>query len=218
MSHTKQYTIIVNPVFAEIAEKGSKFIAYIFPVQDGQEIKNQIQKIKILHPKARHWCYAWRLGQLSDSFKSSDDGEPSGTAGKPILNQIDSANLINTLIVVVRYFGGALLGTSGLIKAYKEAAKKSIETATLVAFEPTIKYLFQSNAAKIQTLLSILKEFEIPIHNYTIAEESSILFQLPLDKEEMYFRKIKSKLEKLNASQIENPMLFKDCTIKVIND
>jgi uncharacterized YigZ family protein len=124
LSQQKIFYIATSPFSAELTEKGSKFIAYLFPVNDEEEIKIKIHHIKQLHPKARHWCYAWRLDTKGNLFKSNDDGEPSGTAGKPILNQIDSAGLTNAIVIVVRYFGGILLGTSGLIKAYKGAAKK----------------------------------------------------------------------------------------------
>ncbi len=104
-------------------EKGSKFIAYLFPVVSDENIKNRMQEVRAEHSKARHHCYAYRLGPNGDIERANDDGEPSGSAGLPILNQIKSEELTNTLVIVVRYFGGTKLGVSGLIRAYKEATK-----------------------------------------------------------------------------------------------
>lgn len=213
MTQLKKFYIVNSPATAELTEKGSKFLAYLFPVHDEADIKNKIQQIKSLHPKAKHWCFAWRLDPQGTLFKSNDDGEPSGTAGKPILNQIDSSALTNVLIVVVRYFGGTLLGTSGLIKAYKEVSKKCIEVAAKAPLVVTQQYIIKSNSAKIQTLIGILKELEISIQDYTLEADSTIIFQLPLEDEELYFRKIKSKLEKTNLNQVENPKQLKECIL-----
>lgn len=113
-------------------DKGSKFIAYAFPVTSEDQIKEIIQTIKKEHYSARHHCYAWRLGHEKLLFRANDDGEPSSTAGKPILGQIQSFDLTNILIVVVRYFGGTLLGVSGLINAYRNAAIDAINQAEIV--------------------------------------------------------------------------------------
>lgn len=218
MSEIKQYMTIDAPNSAEITEKGSKFIAYLYQIKDITEIKSEINRIKNLNPKAKHWCYAWRLGIHGDLYKASDDGEPSGTAGKPILNQIDSMNLTNVLLIVVRYFGGILLGTSGLIKAYKEVSKKCIAHSTLIKLNAQLTYHITSSITKIQTLIGILKELEIFILDYSIEETSFILFKLPLENEDFYFRKIKSKLEKTNMNQLANPKQLNDCIITLSND
>ena len=103
---------------ALFTDKGSKFIAYAFPIETPADFKKHLEEIKKEHPKATHHCFAYRLGQNKDQFRANDDGEPSGTAGRPILGQIDSLGLTNVLIIVVRYFGGTLLGVPGLIHAY----------------------------------------------------------------------------------------------------
>ncbi|HNX79485.1 MAG TPA: YigZ family protein [Prolixibacteraceae bacterium] len=117
-------------------EKGSRFICYLYPVKDEEEIRLLLVRVKKEHHSARHHCYAWRLGTETLSSRSSDDGEPSGTAGKPILGQITANDLTNVLIVVVRYFGGILLGTGGLVQAYRSAAADAIEKSELIAIEP----------------------------------------------------------------------------------
>ena len=109
-------------------DKASKFIGFAYPVKDEKEIKEKLDHLRNLHPKATHHCYAYRLGLDKNNYRANDDGEPNGTAGKPILGQIDSFGITNCLIVIVRYFGGTKLGVSGLIDAYKECAKETIES------------------------------------------------------------------------------------------
>lgn len=110
-------------------EKGSKFLAYAMPINSKEEVKEIVNRYKKEHHKAKHVCFAYRIGQ---DIRANDNGEPSGTAGRPILRQIDAANLDNALVVVVRYFGGTLLGTGGLINAYKTASQDAIQNGLTV--------------------------------------------------------------------------------------
>ena len=119
---------IKAPHSAEISIKNSKFIAYLFPIADVAEAETRLAQVKREHPKARHWCYAYRLG--AEEYRCNDDGEPSGTAGLPIYQQLLSFDVSDSLAVVVRYFGGVKLGTGGLVVAYKTAAAAAIEAAT----------------------------------------------------------------------------------------
>jgi len=113
----------------EFKDRGSKFIAYAYPVQTEEEALMHLATLRKEHPKARHHCFAWRLGADGHRFRANDDGEPSGTAGRPILGQIDAARLTNVVVIVVRYFGGSLLGASGLIQAYRESAAEALRQA-----------------------------------------------------------------------------------------
>jgi uncharacterized YigZ family protein len=126
------YLTIETPSIGEYKEKGSKFIAYTFPVYSEEEVKECLEVVKKEHFKARHYCYAYRIGLDGKRFRANDDGEPSGTAGRPILGQIDSFGLANVLSIVVRYFGGTKLGTSGLKRAYKESTKDAFQQAQIV--------------------------------------------------------------------------------------
>jgi uncharacterized YigZ family protein len=126
------YLTIKAPSIGEYKDKGSKFIAYTFPVYSETEVKECLEIVKKEHFKARHYCYAYRIGLDGKRFRANDDGEPSGTAGRPILGQIDSFGLANVLSVVVRYFGGTKLGTSGLKKAYKESTKDAFQQAQII--------------------------------------------------------------------------------------
>ena len=113
-------------------DKGSKFLTFAFPVQNDQQIKEVLTQLKKEHPSANHHCYAYRLGADKLNFRANDDGEPSNTAGKPILGQIQSNDLTNILIVVVRYFGGTLLGVGGLIQAYKNSAAEVLKVSHII--------------------------------------------------------------------------------------
>jgi uncharacterized YigZ family protein len=114
------------------SEKRSKFLAFAIPVQTLDDVKREVEAYQKKYYDARHVCYAYRLGERRELFRANDNGEPSGTAGRPILRQIDAANLDNALVVVVRYFGGTLLGTGGLINAYKTASQDAIQNGLTV--------------------------------------------------------------------------------------
>lgn len=144
-------------------DKGSKFIAYAYPVKTEDEIKEHIKVLKDQHYKARHHCYAFRLGKHGDMYRANDDGEPSGTAGRPIYGQLLSFELTNILVVVVRYFGGTLLGTSGLINAYKTAASEVLSQATLIDVIVSDIYQLRFDYT-IQSLVErVIKEFDLNI-------------------------------------------------------
>ncbi len=132
MPTSDTYRTISSEAEGLFKDKGSRFIAYAYPVSDEDAIKEHIQKLKKDHHSARHHCYAYRLGADMKNFRANDDGEPSNSAGKPILGQIHSLELTNVLIVVVRYFGGTLLGVGGLIHAYREAAAEALANAEIV--------------------------------------------------------------------------------------
>ena len=138
------YKTIDKSYFGEIyKEKGSKFIGYAYPVKNEEEISQFISKLRAEHHKARHWCYAWRLGMENFRFRANDDGEPSNSAGQPIYGQILSKDVTNILIIVVRYYGGTKLGVGGLITAYKTAASSALEASVII--EKTINIEFEIN-------------------------------------------------------------------------
>ncbi len=143
-------------------DKGSKFIAYAFPVSTEDEIKEIIQHLKKEHHSARHHCYAWRLGHEKLHFRANDDGEPSSTAGKPILGQIQSFDVTNILIVVVRYFGGTLLGVSGLISAYRNAAIDAINQSEIIEVLVEQKIKLEYGYEVMNDVMKILKEEKLP--------------------------------------------------------
>src|SRR6187551_833896 len=131
---------IEKPSVAEYKDRGSKFLAYAFPISTADDFKKRLKELKEEHPKAAHHCFAYRLGNDKNNFRSSDDGEPSGSAGKPILGQIDSKELTNVAVVVVRYFGGTLLGLPGLINAYKTSTSLVLQLTAIVQRPILIQY------------------------------------------------------------------------------
>lgn len=142
-------------------DRGSRFLAFAFPVSDQEEIKPILDQLRKVHHDARHQCFAYMLGSKRNTFRLSDDGEPSGTGGRPIMGQINSFGLTNILIVVVRYFGGTLLGVSGLINAYKSAAESAIQNSEVI--ECTLKqyYKIAYPYVSMNDVMKILKEEDI---------------------------------------------------------
>lgn len=157
------YTIETSAV-AEFKDRGSKFLAYTYPLKDAKDFKAHIQELKKEHPKAVHHCFAYKIGVEGTIFRSSDDGEPSGTAGKPIMGQIESKNLTDILIVVVRYFGGTLLGVPGLINAYKTAASLVLQCTPVVQKAVEIDYELQFNYTEMNDVMRVIKQFNCTIH------------------------------------------------------
>ena len=132
MNQITTYRTLKSPIQAEIKDKGSRFLAFAYPVQTAEQVRKHVDDLRQEHHKARHWCYAYRLGVDGNQFRANDDGEPSGSAGRPILGQIDSFELTDVLVVVVRYFGGTLLGVPGLIHAYKTSTQMALENAQII--------------------------------------------------------------------------------------
>lgn len=126
------YKTIAAPIEVAMRERSSKFLSYIYPVQSEEQIREALEALRKRYFDATHHCYAWRLGPKGEHYRANDDGEPSGTAGKPILGQLLSHELTDCLVVVVRYFGGTKLGVPGLIAAYKESAQQVIEAAEII--------------------------------------------------------------------------------------
>jgi uncharacterized YigZ family protein len=126
------YNTIAAPSTGEFKDRGSKFLAYAFPAASEKAWQEQLDSVRKLHPKARHFCFAFRMGTTGHVYRANDDGEPAGSAGRPILGQIDSFGLTDVIVIVVRYFGGTLLGVPGLIAAYKGSTQDALQQATVV--------------------------------------------------------------------------------------
>ena len=165
------YTTIAQPSTAEFKDRGSKFFAFAFPIETADAFKKFQQQLKKEHPKAVHFCFAYRIGTDGNNFRSSDDGEPSGSAGKPILGQIDSKELTNVAIIVVRYWGGTLLGVPGLINAYKTAASLALQITPLVQKQIEVNYALQFDYARMNEVMMVIKQF-----NCTVVSQELQLF------------------------------------------
>jgi len=171
MTGKEIYYTIEKTSEAEFKDRGSKFIAYAFPVATVEEVKSCLNKVKGDHPKATHHCFAWRLGLDGNSYRVSDDGEPSGSAGRPILGQIDSKEITNTLIVVARYFGGTLLGVPGLINAYKTSASLALQVTPVVQKQVEVVYRVEFDYTIMNQIMMVVKQF-----NCTIIRQDMQLF------------------------------------------
>lgn len=165
------YQTIAAPSIGEFKEKGSKFLAYAYFVSNETDIKEKLDLLKKEHFKATHHCYAYRLGTDGKQYRANDDGEPSGTAGRPILGQIDSFGLTNLLIVVVRYYGGTKLGTSGLINAYREAAKLALENSIKIEKIIESQIDFSVPYLKMNEVMQFLKQYEIELVSNDYSDE-----------------------------------------------
>ena len=175
---TDSYLTVTQPAQGLFKDKGSKFIGYIFPLQSVEDVKGILAELKAEHPKTRHVCWALRLSTDRSVFRVNDDGEPSGTAGKPILNTLLSANLTQVCVAVVRYFGGTLLGVPGLIHAYKEASLAAIKEAEII--EKTIKDRYQIHVpyTQLNKVMKILKDENITILAQDLDTECSLIIEI----------------------------------------
>lgn len=158
-----EYTVLVDSGEGLFKDRGSKFFGYVFPIESEEDVAFYLAQINELHPKARHACYAFRLGPAGELTRANDDGEPAGSAGKPMLNTLLSQGITNALAIVVRYFGGTLLGVPGLIHAYKEATVEAlaqasrevkIKTRTIEIFHP-----FELT----QPVMRLVKQYQLPV-------------------------------------------------------
>jgi uncharacterized YigZ family protein len=156
---------------AEYKDRGSRFVAFASPVNSIGAFKQFLDTVRKEHPKATHHCFAYRIGIDGNTFRVSDDGEPSGTAGRPILGQIDSKQLLDACIIVVRYFGGTLLGVPGLINAYKTAASLVLQTTPVIQKAIEVDYNIQFDYTQMNEVMHLLKQY-----NATIIEKEMNLF------------------------------------------
>jgi uncharacterized YigZ family protein len=173
------YKTISSPSTSEFKDRGSKFIAYAYPVNDKNDFKEKLAAIKKEHPKATHHCFAYRLGVDGTEYRVSDDGEPSGTAGRPMLGQIDSKQLTNILIIVVRYFGGTQLGIPGLINAYKTATATAIESTSIVEKPILVNYSVEFDYTRMHDVMKIIKQFDCVVLEQDIKLFCSINVAIP---------------------------------------
>lgn len=193
------YHTIAGPSEGLYKEKGSKFLAFAYPVHNTDEVKQHLEALRKEYFDARHHCYAYILGPTKDVYRVNDDGEPSGTGGRPIHGQLLSADLTDTLIVVVRYFGGVLLGASGLANAYKTAARDAIEHAEIVEKTIDVRYRLQFEYVLMNDVMRIVKEFGLTPMN----QDYNLDCRLELSVRQSQSVRLYDALAKLRAVTIE---------------
>lgn len=193
VEETGVYKTIIKPSEGLYKEKGSKFIAHVFHVESEEEVKDSLNQIKKQYHNARHHCYAYRLNPENELFRSNDDGEPSGTAGKPILNQILSYELFDVLVVVVRYFGGTKLGVSGLIRAYKAVTVDALEQAEVIQKSITRNIEIRFEYVLLNDVMRIIKEEDLAVLNQQFDNNCFMILEVQKNREEI----IKSNFGKI---------------------
>lgn len=182
-------------------EKGSKFFGYAFPVINEEEIKDHLDNLKKQHHNARHWCYAWQLGKNYDQHRANDDGEPSNSAGMPIYGQLQSFDVTNILVVVVRYFGGTKLGVGGLIQAYKTAAQMALEESKIVEKTIDETFILKFEYPEMNIVMRIIKDENISLINQKM--ELNCEFEISVRKKEA--ARIFEIFENTYKIEIEDP-------------
>lgn len=180
MNQITTYRTLELPIQAEFKDKGSRFLAFAYPVQTVEQVKKHVDDLRQEHHKARHWCYAYRFGVDGNQFRANDDGEPSGSAGRPILGQIDSFELTDVLVVVVRYFGGTLLGVPGLIHAYKTSIQMALENAQIIErnIEKTVRIRFEY--PYLNEAIRIAKNHQAEIIEQDLQLDCRLTIRIPL--------------------------------------
>ncbi len=180
-------------------DNGSRFIAHAYPVESEEEIRSIIALLKKEYHDARHHCFAYRLGYRREIFRANDDGEPSSSAGKPILGQIDSFGLSDILVVVVRYFGGIKLGIPGLIRAYRTAAADALSHADIICKTATVRYRLTFGYMNMNNVMKILKDLSLPVSNQDFGMSCTLETDVRLTLAETF----ENMLEKTGGCSLE---------------
>ena len=216
---TRFYNTIAAATEGLYKERGSKFIAYAFPISHEDEAISKLKQVRSNHPKARHYCYAYRLTPDGSVYRQNDDGEPSSTAGRPILGQIDSYELTNVLVVVVRYFGGKLLGASGLITAYKESTNDALKQAIIRKCEVRAHFELRFQYAIMGALMESLNRYGATILHQDFDEKGpTIRVSLPLTNPEQQMDQIIAATLHRYVGEIEGERTFEQMSVTRFED
>ncbi|UEQ79151.1 IMPACT family protein [Chryseobacterium arthrosphaerae] len=188
---TFEYKTIEKPIENTLLkEKGSKFLGFAYPVNNERELKAALEKVREEHPKATHHCYAFRMGLNGENYRANDDGEPSGSAGLPIYNQLLANEITNVLVISVRYYGGTKLGVSGLVKAYKESAKITLEESHIITRELETEIEIHFNFNQQNTIFTLLSKFDAKVLNFDANENCVLTASLKLAQKENISEKL----------------------------
>ena len=183
-------------------DRNSKFFGYAFPVTSEEEIKEHLEDLKKKHHSARHWCYAWQLGKEEFHYRANDDGEPSNSAGMPIYGQIQSFEVTNILLVVVRYFGGTKLGVGGLINAYRTAAQMALEASDIQERTIDFRYEISFDYPEMNKVMRVIKENNLEVLNQKLELDCKIYIGVRKGEAEAVFEKFNA-IYKVNIQQLE---------------
>ena len=196
------YSSIASRSDGLFKDNGSRFIAQAYPVGSEEQVKDIVDRIKKEYHDARHHCYAYRIGLDGSVWRANDDGEPSGSAGRPILGQIDSAGLSDVLVVVIRYFGGIKLGIPGLIRAYRTSTADALANATVVEKVAGNDYKVTFPYLSMNSVMKVAKDLSLPQRDQSFAEECSIVLRVRLSQEADFLERI-SGIDGLDAVRVQ---------------
>ena len=188
---TEEYKTIASPSEGEYKEKGSKFLAFAFPVENEEVVKERLEELKKKYYNARHHCYAYSIGPGGDDYRTNDDGEPSHSAGDPILGQIRSMELTNTLVVVVRYFGGTKLGVGGLINAYKTATAAALSKVAIRTVKVRVPFRLTYSYDVTNEVMRLVNELDIEIEEQHFEVQCHLNGAVAVNQREQLYSKVK---------------------------
>ena len=198
------YRTIEGSSTGEYRDRGSKFLAYAYPVETEEAAMLHLEELRKEHPKARHHCFAYRLGLDGNRFRANDDGEPGGTAGRPILGQIDSFGLTNVVVIVVRYFGGTLLGTSGLIQAYRGSAAEALAQARVVERTIESHYALRFGYERLGDVMSAIERLGLSMLDQQFGDQVEIRIALPKSQAERRLVELRARIAGITLDEAEN--------------
>ena len=197
-----QYYTIAQASEGYFKDRGSKFFAYAFPCYEASDWQKALEQVKKEHFKARHHCFAYRMGLDQNQFRSNDDGEPSGTAGRPILGQIDRLTLTNIIVIVVRYFGGTKLGTSGLINAYRSAAADALEQAQIIQKTVEDIYCIQFDYGLMSEVMSAVKQLELNILTQDFSSTAQLYIAIAKSQTDSTLQQFKASVAGIHLEEL----------------
>ena len=207
---------ISSPAQGKFKDKGSKFIAYAYRISGIEDFDHLLEEIKKENPKANHVCYAYRIGLNGDSYRTNDDGEPSNSAGRPILGSIDGSGLTNIVIFVVRYFGGTKLGIPGLINAYKSASQIALHNADIIEIHKHSIYILSFNYSHLGKIMNTIKSLKLEILEKNLEYEPSIKIKLKNSVKNELIKKFKARLLNRKVDDINDEVTVPFCKIELI--
>jgi len=194
METADQYKSIAAPSEGLFKDNGSRFLALAYPVESPEQVKEIVAGLKKKYHDARHHCFAYRLGYQGDVWRASDDGEPSGSAGRPILGQIDSLGLSDVLVVVVRWFGGIKLGIPGLIRAYKTSSADALSQATLIEKTAARRFRLRFDYLSMNDVMKVLKDMDLPQSAQEFGETCSLEVRVRLGAVDNFMERLANKI------------------------